>query len=103
MTNYLRLTDLRSGPTTTETFGTCELCMSTESHTPQYLVFSLGDETREYETGYWSWGDYLERYDVENVADFAQHINSLNLMDFPDEGELSSIVYRYNWPEEFED
>lgn len=96
MNNYLKLIDLRSGETTTKTFGTCDLCMFTGSHTPNYLVFKLGDETREYETGEWSWGDYIVDLDIDNVAKFAKFIAEHKIDYFPDRDELQYLIYKYD-------
>lgn len=103
MNNNLQLIDLRSGKTTKETFGTCDMCMSTGSHTPEFLVFNLGDETREYETGEWDWGDYIVDLDIDNVAEFAKFIADRKIDYFPDRHELQSLVYEHNYGDEDED
>ena len=96
----LRLVDLRDGETTRTTFGTCEMCLYTSSHTPKFLVFDMNGETREYETGFWDWGDYFVHLDIDNVAAFAKFISGKKINYFPDEYELQSLVHEYNYGED---
>ena len=95
MSDYLRLIDLRDGETEETTFGTCEICMYTAPHTPSFLVFKLGDETREYETGEWDWGDYIVDLNIDNVAAFAQFLVERKIDYFPVRYELRSLIDDY--------
>lgn len=94
-TPTLKLVDLRTGETVTRTFGTCDLCLHTAPHTPEYLVFQLGDETREYETGFGDSYDYYTIIEVDNLPRFAQYVASLELTFFPDRHELTGIYHSY--------
>lgn len=68
----LELIDYRPGETTIETFGTCDLCMSTGRHTPHFFVFRVdGDDTISVENGAWDWGDYFTFAYIENVPKFS--------------------------------
>lgn len=95
-TPTLKLVDLRTGQTVTRTFGTCDICLHTAPHTPEYLVFQLGDETREYETGFGDSYDYYTTIEVDNLPRFAQFVALLELTYFPDRYELEEIYHSYD-------
>lgn len=94
-TPTLKLVDLRTGQTVTRTFGSCDICLHTAPHTPEYLVLRLGDETREYETGFGDSYDYYTTIEVDNLPRFAQFVALLELTYFPDHHELEEIYHSY--------
>lgn len=95
-TPTLKLVSLRTGQTVTMALGTCELCYHTARHTPEYLVFQLGDQTREYETGFGDSYDYYTTIEIDNLPLFAQYVASLELTYFPDRYEIEDIYHRYD-------
>ena len=75
--------------TDTATFGTCELCMSTGELTTETMVFSDGTHV---ETGYWSWGDYIVEYYIDNYGRLNQYF-----LDNPiyDSDKIEEHIYEY--------
>lgn len=67
----IKLLDVRTEHVEEETFGTCELCMSTRSDTNYYYEFCTedGDEF-EVEGFMWCYGDKFEIF-IENIPAFA--------------------------------
>lgn len=62
-------------------FGTCELCKIIATHHFDILVFE--DEEGylyEVENGFWSWGDYIISWDIDNYVEFADFISD---KDYP--------------------
>lgn len=76
--------------TVEETYGTCELCMSTGLGTNDTVVFedTGTGEVFRVDGYFWEWGDKFEIC-IENAADFAHWING---MDVPDANE-----YDFAW------
>lgn len=56
-------------------FGTCDLCGHMGTLYYDILVFEDENGVKfEEENGGWSWGDYLENWDIDNYVDFAGFI-----------------------------
>lgn len=62
-------------------FGTCELCEDMGTHHYDILVFQdeLG-EVYHVENGFWDWGDYLNKWWIDNYVHFADFIHN---RDYP--------------------
>jgi hypothetical protein len=87
-----------------ETFGTCEICMSTGLVNYTTFVFEVDGERREIEG--WRWdGAYLDEIYIENLADFAHWLSQ---REFPKDTELETfwdlqdLTNEYNYGEEEE-
>lgn len=79
-----KLIDARTEHKNGVQFGTCELCMSVG--VLDYEVYELEDENGkkyEFESGYWSWGDWMTYSweEITNVIDFASWINNQELRE----------------------
>lgn len=62
------------------TFGTCDLCEHVGTH--HYDVLVLEDENglrMEVENGFWSWGDYMELWNIRNYVNFAYFIKDIDV------------------------
>ena len=102
----IKLIDVRKEIEEDVQFGTCELCFHTSDLELEYFVLQddTGD-TRELEAGYWSWGDYIDCYYVENIPRFSEHIREkgkdLNFSDFDevacDCGCQGEVFNLYSW------
>ena len=79
-------------------FGTCEICMGTG--TLEYGVFIFEDEKGDQisiDNGSWSWGDWSDDYDIDNLPRFAEFFNSKGVRSLDDvEDRLPTIYYEYN-------
>lgn len=83
-------------------FGTCELCYSTSDLVEEFLIFTDGTKEVRIPTGYWSWGDYILAYPLENIVKFATYINSLEI-DSLEEFEENFSEYYYDYIETVEE
>lgn len=77
-----KLVDVRNEVEEDVTFGTCELCMSVGSN--HYEVYYVEDEDGhkyQFESGFWSWGDYYDyTYEsIQNVIEFASWFSKREL------------------------
>lgn len=86
-------------------FGTCELCFSTGICTFESIVFEDENGKQEYyELGAWSWGDYYQPYEIENIVDFAHFWNKFNIKRLEDAVKYFGEIYdRYDCPECYKD
>lgn len=79
-------------------FGTCELCMSVGTHNFEvYVVEDENGKQFEYESGYWSWGDYMTYVweSIENAIEFASWFREQPLPLDMEEDYFWSVVSRY--------
>ena len=83
-------------------FGTCELCFSTGDLTRYFYIFEDNKGKQlSIESGQWSWGDYFEHYDVENVVQFGEFIGRLQIKDL--ESLESNFAYIHSLYRELEE
>ena len=70
-----RLIDVKNNVEENVQFGTCDLCQYMGTHYYDILVFEdeNGNVYRE-ENGFWSWGDYMTYWDIDNYVKFAHFI-----------------------------
>lgn len=75
-------------------FGTCELCMNVGDLDTEKLLFrdAKGKEL-EFELGYWSWGDYYQPYNIDNVGNFAHFINQKQIQTLDEIKESFDKLY----------
>lgn len=91
----IRLVDFKTEREWDVQFGTCELCFSSGILDRDFYVFEdENGERLDIECGYWDWGDYTIEYDVENVVNFGDFINRLQIKDL--ETLKSSFAYIYS-------
>ena len=86
-------------------FGTCELCMGTgDLHYGVFVFEDEAGERLEITNGYWSWGDWMDDYYIDNIPSFADFFNKQNVEKLEDVEEwLPDIYYNYSEDNEEED
>lgn len=104
----IKLIDIRIETEEDVQFGTCELCFSVGDLDVSYFVFQDDTGTqKEVEAGYWSWGDYIYLYYIENTPRFAEFLGEqgkeLNFSDFDEvtcdcgcQGEVFNLESWFN-------
>lgn len=97
----IKLLDVRTEHVEEETFGTCELCMSTRDDTNYYYEFRTedGDEF-EVEGFMWNYGDKFEIF-IENIPAFAAWLQKQDV-EPPEEPLLRGFSWLDDLALEFE-
>lgn len=95
---HYKLIDVKNVVENDVTFGTCELCMHVGTHNFEvYVVEDENGQQFEYESGYWSWGDYMPFMweTIHNVIQFAAWFSEQQLPEDLGEEMFWDTVKRY--------
>ena len=89
-----RLIDVENRTEENVQFGTCDLCQYVGTHYYDVLLFEdeNGNVYRE-ENGFWSWGDYITNWYIDNYIDFAHFITGKEFSE-PEKDRHGDLDFR---------